>query len=155
MNATRHLSKPRTGVLAGAKAWWLRISVGFAVLFLCHCAALPDEAPVNRLRLAKKAYGAGDIDRAGYYRMVIIAELERGRQNYEKHRMPMARSVKSERLLDPPVHAGLYKKLDDSLNTKEISDEEYLELRNGVRILQAEWGKRRIRVMQDRKRWGF
>ena len=154
MNACQH-SAPPSGALAGAKEWWFRLNICFVACFLTHCAALPDEAPVNRLRLAKKAYEAGDIEKASYYRMAIIAELERGRQNFEKHRMPMARSAKVERLLDPPVHVGLFNKLDDSLNIKEITDEEHLELHNGVRILQAEWGKRRIKVTQDRKRWGF
>ena len=119
------------------------------------CATLPADAPENRLREAKRALKAKEIDKETYFRVVIRAEFEQGRDKFEQRRFLMARSSESERFLDPPVHATLYKQLDDALKAKEISMDVYGELRNYVRVLQAEWGKRRQEVAKDRFRWGY
>ena len=129
-------------------------------MFLCclmfaSCASLPEDAPANRLREAKRALKAKEIDKETYFRVIIRAEFEQGRDKFEQRRFLMARSYESERLLDPPVHATLYKQLDDALKAKEISMDVYGELRGYIRVLQAEWSKRRQDVTKDRFRWGY
>ena len=124
-------------------------------LMLASCASLPEDAPANRLREAKRALKAKEIDKETYLRTVIRAEFEQGRDKFEQRRSLMARSYENERLLDPPVHANLYKQLDDALALGEISEDVYEELQNYVRVLQTEWGKRRREVIKDRFRWGY
>ena len=120
-----------------------------------NCASLPEHAPANRLREAERALKAKEIDKETYFRVVIRAHSEAGREKFDHRRFLMARSYENERLLDPPVHANLYKQLDDALALGEISEDVYEELRNYVRVLQTEWGKRRREVTKDRFRWGY
>jgi hypothetical protein len=82
---------------------------------------LPENAPSNRLRDANQALQAGKIDKETHFRVVIAAELEQGRENFEKRHFLMARSRESELLFDPPIHANLYKRLDEVRKFEEIS----------------------------------
>jgi hypothetical protein len=124
-------------------------------LFFGNCAPLPDNAPSNRLKAANRALEAGKIDKETYFRVVIAAELEQGRENFEKRHFLMARSRESELLLDPPTHANLYKRLEDARKTEDISEDAFKELWGYVRILQSEWNSRRTKVSKERFRWGY
>ena len=135
--------------------WMLSACMVSFCLMFANCASLPENAPANRLREAERALKAKEIDKETYLRTVIRAEFEQGRDKFEQRRSLMARSYENERLLDPPVHANLYKQLDDALALGEISEDVYEELRNYVRVLQTEWGKRRREVIKDRFRWGY
>ena len=131
------------------------------VLFaLCYflfsnCAPLPENAPSNRLKAANRALEAGKIDKETYFRIVIGAELEQSRDNFKERHFLMARSRESELLLDPPIHANMYKRLDEARKSEEISGSAYTELRGYVRILQSEWNIRRMKVSKERFRWGY
>ena len=120
-----------------------------------NCASLPENAPSNRLKAANRALEAGKIDKETYFRVAIAAELEQGRENFEKRHFLMARSRESELLLDPPAHTNLYKRLEDARKTEEISEDAFKELWGYVRILQSEWNSRRTKVSKERFRWGY
>ena len=120
-----------------------------------NCAPLLENAPSNRLKAANRALEAGKIDKETYFRVVIAAELEQGRENFEKRHFLMARSRESELLLDPPAHTNLYKRLEDARKTEEISEDAFKELWGYVRILQSEWNSRRTKVSKERFRWGY
>ena len=120
-----------------------------------NCALLPENAPSNRLKAANRALEAGKIDKETYFRVAIAAELEQGRENFEKRHFLMARSRESELLLDPPAHTNLYKRLEDARKTEEISEDAFKELWGYVRILQSEWNSRRTKVSKERFRWGY
>ena len=120
-----------------------------------NCASLPENAPSNRLKAANRALETGKIDKETYFSIAIAAELEQGRENFEKTHFLMARSRESELLLDPPAHTNLYKRLEDARKTEEISEDAFKELWGYVRILQSEWNSRRIKVSKERFRWGY
>jgi len=120
-----------------------------------NCAPLPENAPSNRLKAANRALEAGKIDKETYFRVVIGAELEQSRENFKERHFLMARSRESELLLDPPIHANMYKRLDEARKSEEISGSAYTELRGYVRILQSEWNIRRMKVSKERFRWGY
>jgi hypothetical protein len=124
-------------------------------LFFSNCAPLPENAPSNRLKAANRALEVGKIDKETYFRVVIAAELEQGRKNFEERYFLMARSRESELLLDPPAHTNLYKRLEDARKTEEISEDAFKELWGYVRILQSEWNSRRTKVSKERFRWGY
>jgi hypothetical protein len=125
------------------------------VLLFSNCAPLPDNAPSNRLKTANRALEVGKIDKETYFRVVIVAELEQGRENFEKRHFLMARSRQSELLLDPSAHTNLYKRLEDARKTEEISEDAFKGLWGYVRILQSEWNSRRTKVSKERFRWGY
>ena len=131
------------------------ISLIALFLFFGNCAALPENAPSNRLKAANRALEAGKIDKETYFRIAIAAALEQGRENFEKRHFLMARSRESELLLDPPAHTNLYKRLEDARKTEEISEDAFKELWGYVRILQSEWNSRRTKVSKERFRWGY
>ena len=135
----------------------IRREIAFIALFLFFgsCAPLPENAPSNRLKAANKALEDGNIDKETYFRVAIAAELEQGRENFEKRHFLMARSRESELLLDPPAHTNLYKRLEDARKTEEISEDAFKELWGYVRILQSEWNSRRTKVSKERFRWGY
>lgn len=120
-----------------------------------NCASLPENAPSNLLKAANRALETGKIDKETYFRIAIAAELEQGRENFEKRHFLMARSRESELLLDPPAHTNLYKRLEDGRKTEEISEDAFKELWGYVRILQSEWNSRRTKVSKERFRWGY
>ena len=120
-----------------------------------NCASLPENAPSNLLKAANRALETGKIDKETYFRIAIAAELEQGRENFEKRHFLMARSRESELLLDPPAHTNLYKRLEDARKTEEISEDAFKELWGDVRILQSEWNSRRTKVSKERFRWGY
>ena len=124
-------------------------------LFFGNCASLPDSALSNRLRDANQALQAGKIDKETYFRVVIAAKLEQGRENFEKRHFLMARSRESELLLDPPAHTNLYKRLENARKTEDISEDAFKELWGYVRILQSEWNSRRTKISKERFRWGY
>ena len=124
-------------------------------LFFGNCAPLPENAPSSRLKAANRALEAGKIDKETYFRVAIAAEIEQGRENFEKRHFLMARSRESELLLDPPAHTNLYKRLEDARKTEEISEDAFKELWGYVRILQSEWNSRRTKVSKERFRWGY
>ena len=142
-------------LLNSCKNWTLWSFVFASCLTFSNCASLPESAPSNRMREAKRALEAKEIDKETYFRVLIRAHYEEGRVKFEQRRLLMARSYQSERLLDPPVHATLYKQLDDALDQGEISSEVYHDLRNNVRVLQSEWGMRRLEISRERFRWGY
>jgi len=125
------------------------------LLFFGNCVPLPENAPSNRLKAANRALESGKIDKETYFRVAIAAELEQGRENFEKRHFLMARSRESELLLDPPAHTNLYKRLEDARKTEEISEDAFKELWGYVRILQSEWNSRRTKVSKERFRWGY
>ena len=131
------------------------ISLIALFLFFGNCAPLPENAPSNRLKAANRALEAGKIDKETYFRVVIAAELEQGRKNFEERYFLMTRSRESELLLDPPAHTNLYKRLEDACKTEEISEDAFKELWGYVRILQSEWNSRRTKVSKERFRWGY
>tara|TARA_Y100000588_G_C14223856_1_gene912211 strand:- start:1179 stop:1622 length:444 start_codon:yes stop_codon:yes gene_type:complete len=137
--------KKKTGYALGA---WICFLFG-------NCTPLPENAPSNRLTAADRALEVGDIDKETYFRIVIGAELEQGRENFENKHFLMARSRENELLLDPPVHTNLYKRLEDARKTEEISEDAFKELWGYVRILQSEWNNRRAKVSKERFRWGY
>ena len=124
-------------------------------LFFGNCAPLPENAPSNRLKAANRALDAGKIDKETYFRIAIAAELEQGRENFEKRHFLMVRSRESELLLDPPAHTNLYKRLENARKTEDISEDAFKELWGYVRILQSEWNSRRTKVSKERFRWGY
>tara|TARA_B110000438_G_scaffold292943_1_gene332022 strand:- start:615 stop:1046 length:432 start_codon:yes stop_codon:yes gene_type:complete len=131
------------------------ISLIALFLFFGNCAPLPENAPSNRLKAANRALETGKIDKETYFRVVIAAELEKGRKNFKERHFLMARSRESELLLDPPTHANLYKRLEDARKTEDISEDAFKELWGYVRILQSEWNSRRTKVSKERFRWGY
>ena len=137
--------KKKTGYALGA---WICFLFG-------NCAPLPENAPSNRLTAADRDLEVGDIDKETYFRIVIGAELEQGRENFENKHFLMARSRENELLLDPPVHTNLYKRLEYARKTEEISEDAFKELWGYVRILQSEWNNRRAKVSKERFRWGY
>jgi hypothetical protein len=139
------------------REWVIRRDISLIALFLCfgNCAPLPENAPSNRLKSANRALEAGKIDKETYFRVVIAAELEQGRKNFEERYFLMTRSRESELLLDPPAHTNLYKRLEDACKTEEISEDAFKELWGYVRILQSEWNSRRTKVSKERFRWGY
>jgi hypothetical protein len=106
---------------SGSKKPKAQVFLVLCYLFFGNCASLPDNAPSNRLRDANQALQAGKIDKETHFRVVIAAELEQGRENFEKRHFLMARSRESELLFDPPIHANLYKRLDEVRKFEEIS----------------------------------
>ena len=138
-----------------SKNWVLASFAFIFCLTFTNCASLQENAPSNRMREARRALEAQEIEKETYFRVVIRAHSEDGRNKFDQRRFLMARSYESERLLDPPVHTTLYKQLDEALDQGEISSEVYDELRNYVRVLQAEWGVRRLEVRRERFRWGY
>jgi hypothetical protein len=135
-------------------------TTGYVFFVLCYfffsnCAPLPENAPSSRLKAANRALEVGKIDKETYFRVVIAAELEQGRKNFEERYFLMARSRESELLLDPPAHTNLYKRLEDACKTEEISEDAFKELWGYVRILQSEWNSRRTKVSKERFRWGY
>ena len=100
----------------------------FCYFLFSNCASLPDNAPSNRLRDANIALQAGKIDKETFFRVAIAAELEQGRENFEKRHFLMARSRESELLLDPPAHTNLYKRLENARKTEDISEDAFKEL---------------------------
>ena len=124
-------------------------------LFFGNCAPLPENVPSNRLKAANRALETRKIDKETYFRVVIAAELEKGRKNFKERHFLMARSRESELLLDPPTHANLYKRLEDARKTEDISEDAFKELWGYVRILQSEWNSRRTKVSKERFRWGY
>jgi len=131
------------------------ISLIALFLFFGNCAPLPENAPSNRLKAANRALETGNIDKETYFRVVIAAELEKGRKNFKERHFLMARSRESELLLDPPTHANLYKHLEDARKAEEISEDAFKELWEYVRILQSEWNSRRTKVSKERFHWGY
>ena len=119
------------------------------------CASLPDSSPTKRIKEAKRALQANEIDHAEFYRALIRAHLEESREKFDQRRILMARSYQTESLLDPPVHVQLYRQLEESLEKEQISRENFDELQGYARILHAEWAKRRSMVSRDRFRWGY
>jgi hypothetical protein len=87
-------------------------------LFFSNCAPLPDNAPSNRLKAANRALEAGKIEKETYFRVVIAAELEQGRKNFQERHFLMARSRQSELLLNPPAHTNWHKRPEDARNTE-------------------------------------
>ena len=139
---------------------WVQKNLAYVFFASCYflfsnCASLPENAPSNRLKAANRALETGKIDKETYFRIAIAAELEQGRENFEKTRFLMARSRESELLLDPPAHTNLYKRLEDVRKTEEISEDAFKELWGYVRILQSEWNSRRTKVSKERFRWGY
>ena len=119
------------------------------------CASLPDSSPTKRMKEAKRALQAKEIDHAEYFRAIIRAHLEESREKFDHRRTLMARSYQTERILDPAVHPQLYRQLAEALEKEQITRENFDELQGYVRILHAEWAKRRSMVSRDRFRWGY
>ena len=127
----------------------------FTLWFVAGCASLPDSSPTKRMKEAKRALQANEIDHAEYFRALIRAHLEESREKFDQRRILMARSYQTESILDPPVHSRLYQQLEEALEKEQISRANFEELQGYVRILHAEWVKRRSKVSRDRFRWGY
>jgi hypothetical protein len=124
-------------------------------LLFGNCVPLLENAPSNRLKSANRALKVGKIDKETYFRVVIAAELEQGRKNFQERHFLMARSRQSELLLDLPAHTNLYKRLENARKTEEISEDAFKELWGYIRVLQSEWSSRRTKVSKERFRWGY
>jgi len=109
----------------------------------------------DRVEATEEAFKNGAIEKAALLKVVLETDMERGRIAYQKTRFLMARSQSSERLHDPPRHYRHRETVENAHEKKEISEQEYSELRELVDKAHNAWLARRKKVMRDRAIWGF
>ena len=104
---------------------------------------------------AEEAFDHSSVNKGELLKFILETDIIRGRRAYEKSRLTMTRSHNMELLLDPPRYHRHQSMLEEARANKTVSEEEYLHLRNLVKIANEEWLARRSRITQDRARWGF
>ena len=131
----------------------------FSAVAMMLASCVSDSSPTPSLaaqtEAAEEAFDNGSVKKGELLKILLETDIIRGRRAYEKSRLSMARSPNIERLLDPPRHHRHQSMLEKARDDKTVSEEEYLRLRNLVKVANEEWLARRSRITQDRARLGF
>ena len=131
----------------------------FSAVAMMLASCVSDSSPTPSLaaqtEAAEEAFDNGSVNKGELLKILLETDIIRGRRAYEKSRLTMTRSHNMELLLDPPRYHRHQSMLEKARENKTVSEEEYLLLRNLVKVANEEWLARRSRITQDRARWGF
>ena len=125
------------------------------MLASCVSDSSPTPSLAARTEAAEEAFDNSSVNKGELLKILLETDIIRGRRAYEKSRLTMTRSHNMELLLDPPRYHRHQSMLEKARENKTVSEEEYLRLRNLVKVANEEWLTRRSKITQDRARWGF
>ena len=125
------------------------------MLASCVSDSSPTPSLAAQTEAAEEAFDNGSVKKGELLKILLETDIIRGRRAYDKSRLTMTRSHNMELLLDPPRYHRHQSMLEKARENKTVSEEEYLRLRNLVKVANEEWLARRSRITQDRARLGF